>query len=386
MQIKTFFSILLLCGAVIGSAQAQPEVQYDEKNRPYTLDEEGRREYVVPLPAGEVSGPDHAILDVEVLPLPGETIVTFEDLRRIADRKAQLAQQAADIAQQRADEARERTLSLEEELEKAKEKTDNAEKTRHLQQRLKTAREIMSNAVREARMAVTEAQTARKIRDNRSYVEAYQQKQARKRLELQQMEGVDVISSKSYENMLLDDDYRPFGHSNEVVQYPVYNCDFAFEGKNNSGKYQIDQQRELLFTHTPTERLRPVLGGREYLTCRASFNQLSGYRYITMEFTFAMENAQQIYGAIRKNSFLVLVTLNNQFVKLLAGNGDQGVVNERTGELTYRVVYPIDQGQINLLKRYELDKIILRWSSGHEEYEAYHPGLFMHQIQCLESR
>jgi hypothetical protein len=39
-----------------------------------------------------------------------------------------------------------------------------------------------------------------------------------------------------------------------------------------------------------------------------------------------------------------------------------------------------------LLKRFELDKIILGWSSGYEEYETYHPGLFMHQIQCLESR
>jgi hypothetical protein len=81
-----------------------------------------------------------------------------------------------------------------------------------------------------------------------------------------------------------------------------------------------------------------------------------------------------------------MMTLNNQYVKLLAGNGSNGVLNEKTGELTYRVIYPIDQSQINLLKRFELDKIILGWSSGYEEYETYHPGLFMHQIQCLESR
>lgn len=387
MQIKTFFSILLLWGTVIGGAFAQPdEVLFDEKNRPYMIDKEGHRQYIVPTGDGKVSGPDHAILDVEVTPLPGETIVTFEDLRRIADRKAQLAQEASEIARQRADEARERTQSLEKELEKAKEKEDNSAAVLQLQERLKRAREIDAIAVREARMAQTEARNARKIRDDRSYVEAYQEEQERKRQELEQYEGVDVISSGSYENVLLDDDYRPFGHSSEVVQFPDYQCVFAFEGVNSAGKYQIDQQQELLFTNTPTERLRPVLEGREYLTCRGSFNQLGGYRYVSLELTFAMENAQQIYGSIRKSSFLVMVTLNNQFIKLLAGKGSLGEVNERTGEITYKVIYPIDQGQINLLKRYELDKIILQWSTGHEEYEAFHPGLFMHQIQCLESR
>ncbi|MBV6652205.1 MAG: hypothetical protein KI786_00525, partial [Mameliella sp.] len=90
--------------------------------------------------------------------------------------------------------------------------------------------------------------------------------------------------------------------------------------------------------------------------------------------------------SIGKNSFLVMVTLNKQFVKLLAGRGSNGVIDERTGEVTYRVIYPIDQAQMNLLKRTELDKIIVGWSSGYEEYETYHPGVFMHQIQCLESR
>ncbi|MCI4650618.1 hypothetical protein [Phaeodactylibacter sp.] len=386
MQIKAFFAILLLYGLLISNASAQDEVLYDEKARPYVLNAEGKRAYLMPIPEGEAVGPDHAVLDVEVTPLPGATVITSEDLRRVADRKAQLAQQAAEIARQRADEARDHTLSLQEQLDSAMTKENNTEQILQLEERLKNAREIESIALREARMAQQEAANARQIRDNHTYVEAYQQEQDRKRLELQQFEGIDVISSDSYENVLLDDDYRPFGHTNEVVQFPEYNCAFEFEGVNSSGKYQVSQKEELLFTHTPTERLRPVLNGKEYLTCRAAFNQLGGYRFVSIEFTFAMDNAQSLYGTIQKGSFLVMMTLNNQYVKLLAGNGSNGVLNEKTGELTYRVIYPIDQSQINLLKRFELDKIILGWSSGYEEYETYHPGLFMHQIQCLESR
>ncbi len=385
MQIKAFFAILLCSGLLISNVYAQDEVLYDEKERPYVLSQEGKRAYLVPIPEGEATGPDHAVLDVEVTPLPGATVITSEDLRRVADRKAQLAQQAAEIARQRADEAREHTLSLQEQLDSAMTRQNNTEQVLQLEERLKNAREIESIAIREARMAQQEAANARQIRDSQTYVEVYQREQERKKLELQQFEGVDVISSDSYENVLLDDDYRPFGHTNEVVQFPEHDCAFEFEGVNSNGKYQVSQKEELLFTHTPTERLRPVLNGKEYLTCRAAFNQLGGYRFVSIEFTFAMDNAQSLYGTIQKGSFLVMMTLNNQYVKLLAGNGSNGVLNEKTGELTYRVIYPIDQSQINLLKRFELDKIILGWSSGYEEYETYHPGLFMHQIQCLES-
>lgn len=387
MQIKAFFAILMACSVVIGTVSAQTgEVQYDEKNRPYMVDEQGRRQYLVPIGEGEEVGPDHAVLDVEVLPLPGETIITFEDLRRVADRKAQLAKQAAEIARQRADEARESTLTLEESLDKAREKEDATEEIIELEEKLRNAREMESITQREAQMAESEAQKARRIRDSRSYVEAYQIEQRKRRRAMQEFEDVDVISSDSYENVLLDADYRPFGHTNEVVQFPEHECGFTFEGVNDKGKFQVDQKKAMLFTHTPTDRLRPALEGREYLTCRTSINQLGGYRYIEMEFTFAMNTAQQLYGSIGKNSFLVMVTLNKQFVKLLAGRGSNGVIDERTGEVTYRVIYPIDQAQMNLLKRTELDKIIVGWSSGYEEYETYHPGVFMHQIQCLESR
>lgn len=387
MQIKAFFAILLFSGLVIGNAGAQEEeVRYDDKDRPYIINKEGKRTYLVPIPEGEEVGPDHAVLDVEVTPLPGATVVTSEDLRRIADRKVQLTKQAAEIARQRADEARDQTIMLQEQLDTILTRENNTDQILELEERLKNAREIESIAIREARMAENEARQARHIRDNQTYVEAYQREQSLKRLELQQFEGVNVILSDSYENVLLDDDYRPFGHSNEVIQFPKYTCTFDFEGVNSSGKYQVSQKEELLFTHTPSDAFRPALEGKEFLTCKAAFNQLGGYRYISMDFTFAMDNAQRLYGTINKGSFLVMIALNGQFVKLLAGKGSSGVLNEKTGELTYRVIYPIDQGQVNLLKRYELDRIILDWSSGYEEYETYHPGLFMHQIQCLESR
>lgn len=382
MQIKTFFTTLFVLAGVIAPLSGQ-NVRYDDQNRPYITDENGVKIYVLggqPVAAGDTL----AVLDVDIAPLPGGTIVTSEDLRRIADRKTQLTESAAEIAQQRADEARQRAITLAEMLSSAQAEGAEPAQITRLENRLQSAREVEAQALQEAKMAQKEAKMARRIRDNGTYVQAYQQEQRIKRAEAQGFQHVD-IRSESYENALLDDDYRPFSHSRQVVQNPQYACAFDYEGLNKRGKLQVDQQKGILFTHTPTDHLRPVLKGKEYLTCRASFNQLGGYRFLSIEFSFAMENAQGIYGSIRKGNFLMITTLTNQFVKLHAGTTSHGEWMEQTGELVYRVYYPIDQGQLNLLKRDEVDKIIVSWSTGHEEYEAYHPGLFMHQIRCLET-
>ncbi len=382
MQIKTFFATLLIMAGLIAPLCGQ-NVRYDDQNRPYITDEHGVKIYVLggqPVAAGDTL----AVLDVDIAPLPGGTIVTFEDLRRIADRKAQLTQSAADIAQQRADEARQQTIALSEMLASAHAEGAEAAQVARLEERLQSAREIEAQALHEAKMAQKAAKMARRIRDNGTYVQAYQQEQRIERAEAQGFHNVD-IRSESYENALLDDDYRPFSHSRQVVQSPAYACAFDYEGLNKRGKLQVDQTKGILFSHTPTDHLRPVLKGKEYLTCRASFNQLGGYRFLSVEFSFAMENAQGIYGSIKKGNFLMITTLGNQFVKLHAGTTSHGEWNAQTGQLVYRVHYPIDQGQLNLLKRDEVDKVIVSWSTGHEEYEAYHPGLFMHQIRCLET-
>ena len=105
---------------------------------------------------------------------------------------------------------------------------------------------------------------------------------------------------------------------------------------------------------------------------------------MTLEFTFAYPNAREAYGFIEKGSYLMVKMLNNQFITLFSGKMDRGTYDTKTELLTYSVHYPIDQAQLNLLSRSEVDQVVVSWSSGYEEYEVYELGFFINQIACLD--
>lgn len=382
MQIKTIFPALAVYFLAFAPLWAQEgeRVRFDEHGKPMIPREDGSLET---FDGKTVEDSRLAVLRVEIEPLPGNTPVTYEDLRRIADRQAQLARIASEIAEQRANEARQQRMQLSQAYEQAKRSNADPETLRRMEQRLKAAQEMENSTATEAERAKQEAKRAKLMTEEGKYVEEYKRQQEAKRRQVQQYEQVDLRSAGAYGSLLHDDSHLPFGHSREVLQAPAHDCQVAYEGMNDKKLFERALAREVLFTHTD-DRMRPFLDGREYLTCRAGLQQTGGYRNLIMEFTFALANAREAYGFIERGSYLMITTLGNQYVKLFCGTMDNGEYDTQTEMLTYRVHYPLDQSQLNLLKREEVDKIIMGWSSGHEEYEVFNPGFFVRQVGCLE--
>lgn len=382
MQIKTIFpalAVYFLAFAPLWGQEVE-RVRFDEHGKPIIVKEDGRMETLGGQP---IEDRQLAVLRVEIAPLPGNTPVTFEDLRRIADRQAQLARIASEIADQRANEARLQRMQLSQAHEEAKRSSTPPEALRRMEQRLQAAQEMEDLTADEAKLADLEAKRAKLMTEQGNYVDEYKRQQEAKRRQVQQYEQVDLLSARSYGSFLHDDSHLPFGHSREVLQAPAQDCQVAYEGLNDKQLFERALAREVLFTHTD-DRMRPFLDGKEYLTCRAGLQQTGGYRYLIMEFTFALANAREAYGFIERGSYLMITTLSNQYVKLFCRTMDNGEYDTQTEMLTYRVHYALDQSQLNLLKREEVDKIIMGWSSGHEEYEVFNPGFFVRQVGCLE--
>ena len=112
---------------------------------------------------------------------------------------------------------------------------------------------------------------------------------------------------------------------------------------------------------------------------------MGGYRFLSLQFTFAYPNAREAYGFIEKGSYLTIKLLNGDFINLKAGKMDRGSYDLTTDLLTYQVNYPIDRSQIGLLKHSEVDAIRVFWSSGFEEYEVFQLDFFINQLSCLEN-
>ncbi len=164
-------------------------------------------------------------------------------------------------------------------------------------------------------------------------------------------------------------------------------CSIVFDGKDErTGRNRRDVQQQILFSYTD-ERLRPYLKDKEYLRCEGFLTSIGGgFRYLTLVFTFAYPNAREAYGFIERGSVLTIKQLDGNFVNLFSGKMDRGSYNTKTELLTYRVHYPIDRGQLNLLENGETDAIRVFWSSGYEEYEVYQLDFFQSQLNCLEGK
>ena len=322
----------------------------------------------------------------DIAPLEGNISLTENDFRKLAAREAQMAKNAAEIANERALEAADYRKKLEDELLVAKGGDLGDEgRLKDLQLRLDAAKKSEYEASTEAAKALKEAEKATEMVKSGEYARNVKEKYRSKGTltEINSSPSSDV----SYQNLIeLDKGLFAIDKSNHTSNYPpVPNCKIAFDGVDNfNGQKRKDVQKQLLFAYTD-ERLRPYLKGKEYLTCEGFMTALaSGYRYLSLQFTFAYPNAREAYGFIEKGSVLTLLLLDGNYINLQSGKMDKGSYNTEEEVLTYRVHYPITRTQLNTLKKSELSKVRVFWSSGHEDYEVYQVDFFINQISCLE--
>jgi hypothetical protein len=387
MQISQNFRIIALFGLLLPLADAglAQVIRENEKGEKIIVYPDGRMEYfngepVITDPSSQAQVP-YPVFTGAVEPLDGPVSITEDDLFKISIRRAQLSDNAAQIADARAKQARLNRENLEQQYAQAQDPALRAQ----LQRQLTAAREVEINTAKESIEAQQLAVRDRALTEKGGFIQAFNERQRLRRasetLDEQRQRQLDrpyASGLSLVENYL----FPPAGF--DLMLYPPrQDCDFAYEGEDEkTGQYRRDLQRRLLFTYTD-ERLRPYLKDKDYLRCEGYLSSLGGYRFLTLEFTFAYPNAREAYGFIESGSILTIKLLNGDFINLKSGRMDRGSYDTRREILTYSVYYPIDRGQLGLLRNAEVDFIRVFWSSGYEEYKVYQLDFFQQQLRCL---
>lgn len=311
-----------------------------------------------------------------ILPMNNVYVNTDEDARKIFIRRMQIAQDAVAIADQRAKEAALQRQKLEQELQKSQAQKSSEEALHPLKLRLDAARKTEQETLQEVVQARQEAGKADEMTRKGDFLNELAKAQVSK---VQQPASSEVLEDDFYRNIFALDET---GSGNQKT--PLQTCQTAYEGKDEtSGQFRRDMQQQLLFTYTD-ERLRPYLKNKEYLRCNGFLTAMGGFRFLSLQFTFAYPNAREAYGFIEKGSILIIKLLDGSFVSLPSMRMDKGSYDTEKEVLTYNVYYPLDRSQINLLRRGEVDAVIMFWSSGYEEYPVYNVNFFANQFSCLE--
>lgn len=386
MKIFRYKTVLLLALLTLGPyvyLMAQPVIRENVRGEQIKVYPDGRIEYFngdpyIPAEGEELQYP---VFQGYIEPLDGEIIVNQADLFKIAQRRSQLSSVAQELAQERLQEAEENMERLQ--ARKA-EVRSNPQQLAILEKQLAAAQRTLQQSRLQLRESEMAAQADEDLVKKGGFIELFNQNRRSNQQRDARTDRIRTASGQPYAQLIpLTENTAASSYEDLLLNPPRQRCQFAFEGQDTDiGSYRRDLEPQLLFTYTD-ERLRPYLQDKEYLSCEAYLSSVGGYRYLTLDFTFAYPNAQEAYGFIDQNSVLTLKLLNGDVINLRAGQMDRGKYDTVKQELTYSVYYPIDRSYLGLLKVSELDLIRVFWSSGFEEYPIHQMDFFQRQLQCL---
>lgn len=197
-----------------------------------------------------------------------------------------------------------------------------------------------------------------------------------------------VSGGKSIYNSTSDRKFASFDATMDVMQYPPNtDCQLAFDGVDEfSGKKRRDVASQFFFSYTNDE-LRAYYKERDFISCEGYVSSLTGgYKFLTLTISIASETAQRDYGIIEKGSIIHIKLLNGNTVKLFNNKTDIGIVDPLNRTTTYVAQYIISSSDEKQLKKEEVDKVRMIWSSGYEDYEVYELDFFINQLECLNQK
>lgn len=388
---QLLFALLLLFAQPL-TGQDTPVIRENEKGEKIIVYPNGDWQYFYNFGKPEMDGKaqeqegtslhKYPVFDGTVDPMVPLPPVTEDDARKIFRRRSQIAHEAATIAEKRANEATNTLQSLQSSLQHI----ESIEQKRLLENQILSAKSAAETASNEAKMAIKEAKSADELTQKGNPLNELANLTRRQRKAIEQKQIGRPMDYNFFYNLVAQEHSTIQKQEPLPASAPPRNCIIAFEGKDEyTGLMRKDVHSQLLFTHTD-ERLRMFLKDKDYMRCDAHLTSLGGgHRFLSLQFNFAYPNAREAYGFIEKGSVLIVKLINGDFVTLRAGKMDKGSYDMEAEMLTYSVHYPIDNSQVGILKKSELDSLLVFWSSGYEEYKIYELDFFITQIHCLEN-
>lgn len=386
-NMSTFRLLSLLMMSVLTLPLFGQELRTNEEGEKIIVYPDGSARYfndltLIDAQQKDSAGAAYPVVAVTIEPLSGDIDPTEADLRKIAQRKLDLAQEAAELAGIRSAAAQNNRVGIETELSVAQAENRLQDASR-LQRRLQLARQVEKKAIEERTTAEKRSAAAESIVSRRQYVAAYNEARRRERAGPEVARPATRVERTLGLLLAAEPAYSGFGSAPgrlPVAENPPCGTDPTTIQPNGPSPVS---RPTLLFTHTD-ENLRPFLDGREYLRCETwTSRNRRGDRFLHLRLTFANPNAMTSYGFLETNSSLSLHLLNGRHLSLQATRKAVGILNHSRREVNYNVTYALPRGAAQELTGQPLDYLRIFWSSGYEEYPVYQVDALRSVLECL---
>ena len=330
---------------------------------------------------GDSSG--YVMLEVDIEPLEAALTPTEADLRRIAERRLNLAREALSLASTRVTAATDNRNSLEDRLADAR-STGNLTEIDQLTRQVRIAERLEREAIRDEGTALQQIERTEAIIANGAYVEAYNEDRR------QQRENLQVTPPANRQDrrlgLLLPQEAAFTGYGAATAREGIREtspCRLGTAATASNGAQPLTPTLPL-FAYTDPN-LRDLLEGQEYLRGRAyTSRDAAGVNYLHLTYAFSKPSARNAYGTLPSGPNLSIHFLNGRNITLDGQRESVGIVNHQQLTLNYDMDYPLSRSQLAQLQREAIDYIRVFWAGGYEEYPIYRVDTIKNLCRCLQ--
>jgi hypothetical protein len=168
-----------------------------------------------------------------------------------------------------------------------------------------------------------------------------------------------------------------------MLNPPGIPCQLAVKTRDEfSGELYRRTTPVELFRHSPAA-LKVFLEGKANVMCETALAAAGNAAMLHLTFTIHDPSPRKAFGKLDKNSQLTLWFMDGASFVVYNQQTEEGTLNPETQAYVYRAQYALSADLIRKMRRTELDKIRVAWSSGYEDYDVQFVQLLMQQSKCL---
>ncbi len=161
-------------------------------------------------------------------------------------------------------------------------------------------------------------------------------------------------------------------------------CQYSMRERDEfTNKLKVAVQPQNLFAYTQDD-LKKFMREKDYMTCSGGLSRVIGITTFNVKFEMQSILAQKDYGEIQAGTQMLVKLLDGGTVTLTCQESNKGIIDEINGKTVYRTYFGVDKGDLKQLRKSEVIKVRMLWSSGYEDYEVHELDFFINQIKCLD--
>lgn len=160
-------------------------------------------------------------------------------------------------------------------------------------------------------------------------------------------------------------------------------CQYSMKERDEfTGKLKVAVKPQEFFTYTQDD-LKKFMREKDYMTCSGGLSRVIGITTFNVKFEMQSILAQREYGEIQAGTQMLVKLLDGSTVTLTCQESSKGSIDEVNGKTVYRTYFGVDKGDEKQLKKSEVVKVRMLWSSGYEDYDIHELDFFINQLKCL---